>query len=311
MKRGRKEKRRPSRRLKPDRPARTASRAGARFQLEGLLGVGGMCEVHAALDLRRLEWSDANPRVAVKRLLPDIAGNRQARLALVQEFFILRHLAHPGVVRAYDLHTEPWGVCYSMELLDGGSLREAGKALPEGLAREGTRVAAKLFETLSYLHGQGVVHADVKPGNIFLAANNRVVLIDFNASRVSSLPGSACSPVSQGLKAALRIPAYSLLHASPERLDTGLPSREDDVYSACCTVYELMERRRPFEGKSAAEARAGGLKPPRIQSLSPSRWEMLKRGLSFDPEKRPSAGELRGAFAKRGGFGRLLDALFR
>ena len=75
-----------------------------RFLLEKLLGTGGVCEVYAALDLRRVEYGDATPTVAVKRLRPALADNAQARLTLAQEFCILRHLAHPGVVRTFYLH---------------------------------------------------------------------------------------------------------------------------------------------------------------------------------------------------------------
>jgi len=267
-----------------------------RFQLDRLLGCGGMCEVYSALDLCRLEWNDKAPKVAVKRLLPELAENRQAQLALAQEFFTLRHLTHPGVVRAYELHTEQTGLCYSMELLDGSSLHQAQANLPSGFGKDGLGIAASLFETLVYLHGKGVVHADVKPANLFKAPENRLVLIDFNISQVTARPGAACSPIAQGLRANLKFPAHSLLHASPERLRTGCPSTADDIFSACCTIYELIEGQHPFKRLSSVEAEEKQMLPQQPNCMSNFQWNILKRGLSFLTSERPDAEQLLRAF---------------
>lgn len=290
-------------------PVQKGETARNRFQPERLLGTGGMCEVHAALDLRRLEWSDKSPRVAVKRLLPKFSANRQAQLALAQEFFTLRHLVHPGVIRAYDLHPEPEGVCYSMELLEGDSLYQALSSKPAGYGKEGVKMGEKLFQTLEYLHGKGVVHADVKPANLFEAAGGRLVLIDFNISRVTAKPGAASAAVSQGLWEKLKIPAYSQLHASPERLATGSPSIADDIFSACCTVYELIAGHHPFNRLPSCEAEEKKMQPKRPEGMTGSQWKALLQGLSFSPEKRPGAGYLRQKFAVSSRISRLASKL--
>ncbi|MDR0477617.1 MAG: serine/threonine protein kinase [Desulfobulbaceae bacterium] len=279
-----------------------------RFKLEKLLGVGGMCEVYAALDLRRLEWSDKTPKVAVKRLLPQLADKRQAQLALAQEFFTLRHLIHPGIVRVYDLHPESNGICFSMEFLDGLSLHQSLANRPSGYGRDGIWMAAKLFETLDFLHGKGVVHADVKPANLFIAPDGRLVLIDFNISQVIVKPGAACSPISSGLRAALVFPAHSQLHASPERLKTGRPSMADDIYAACCTVYELIAGSHPFNRLSSQEAEEKGMIPQRPRGISGAQWKAVAGGLSFSAGERPSAGQLCRAFAASA-ISRLLTSL--
>jgi serine/threonine-protein kinase Stk1 len=268
-----------------------------------------MCEVFSALDLCRLEWSDTAPQVAVKRLLPELAGNRQAQLALAREFFTLRHLVHPGVVRAYDLHREPGGICYSMELLEGLSLHQTEVAAPSGLGKDGLRIAARLFETLAYLHGKGVVHADVKPANLFTAPEGRLVLIDFNISQVTAKPGAACSPIAQGLRADLKFPAHSLLHSSPERLQSGCPSMADDVFAACCTVYELIEGRHPFKRLSSLEAAEKKMQPQKPGSLPGLQWKLLQQGLSFSATARPGADQLRRAFGAQSILSRLRFSL--
>lgn len=268
-----------------------------RFLLEKLLGVGGMCEVFSALDLWRVAWSDAAPRVAIKRLNPELAENRQAQMALAQEFFTLRHLAHPGVVRVYDLHPERDGVCFSMELLEGPSLHQALAGMPAGYGKAGVTIAEKLFETLEYLHDKGVVHADVKPANLYLAQEGRLVCIDFNISQVTAMPGAAHAASSRRLIADLKFHAHSLLHASPERLKTRLPSKADDIFSASCTAYELIAGCHPFNRLTAVEAEQNRMIPARLDALSWSQWKALSRGLSFASSDRPDAGELRRAFS--------------
>lgn len=294
----------------PGRPNKKGGTGSKRFQRNQLLGVGGMCEVYSALDLCRLEWSDAFPKVAVKRLLPELAHNRQAQVALAQEFFTLRHLVHPGVVRVYELHTEPDGLCYTMELLGGTSLHHMQADAPSGLGREGMKLAAQLFETLAYLHEKGVVHADVKPANLFRAPGDRLVLIDFNISQVTSRPGAACSPIAHGLRTSLKFPAHSLLHSSPDRLKTGRPSVADDIFAACCTVYEVIAGEHPFKRLSSLEAEKKALLPQRPKGIPGCQWKMLRRGLSFAPADRPKASQLQRAFKASSLFSKLSLSLF-
>ena len=264
-----------------------------RFLLQQLLGCGGVCEVYAALDLRRVEWSDASPQVAVKRLLPELTRNYQAQLALAQEFCILRHLVHPGVVRVFDLHNEPFGLCYSMELLQG---RNAGEIRPGDLPGAAlATMAARFFDALAFLHAQGIAHGDIKPANLLLKSGERPVLIDFNVAAASVRKGG--TPAAVGLRESLRVPAHSLLYSSPERLEGGSPSREDDIFSACCTVHEVFSGAHPFKRLSSTEARQQDMVPGRPSGIPPFLWPMLRRGLAFQAQARPDAASLRRAFA--------------
>ena len=264
-----------------------------RFLLQNLLGAGGVCEVHAALDLRRVEWSDAAPQVAVKRLLPELADNYQAQLALAQEFCILRHLAHPGVVRVFDLHREPFGLCYSMELLRGRHMGEnTAEAVPDARA---AATATLFFGTLAFLHAKGIAHGDIKPSNLFLEPGGRPVLIDFNVA--AAILNQDCADPVQGLRHSLRIPAHNILYSSPERLEGGPPSPEDDVFAACCTVYEMFSGEHPFKRRSSEEARREGLIPDRPPGLPALLWPPLRKGLAFQPRVRPAAARLHRIFA--------------
>ena len=267
-----------------------------RFALLSRLGVGGMCEVYLARDLRRVECGDSHPLVAVKRLRPELAHDRKASLALAQEFFAMRHLVHPGVARVFDLHRETWGTCFSMELLTGASLQILLGSHPAGLGRAAFPLAGRMLETLNYLHARGVSHGDIKPANIFLEQEGRMVLIDFNAARVDARPGSASNAAARGLHRASPPPAYSLLHASPECLDGSPPSPLSDVFSMCCTVYELLTGEHPFKMLPANVAYEKGFAPAKPTCLSGREWRRLGLGLAFDPLHRPNPDRLLAIF---------------
>ena len=267
-----------------------------RFVLRARIGTGGMCEVFSAVDLVRVECGDPQPHVALKRLLPEVAGLHQARQSLAREFFTLRHVAHPGVVRAYDLHRETWGVCFSMELLQGVSAYAALDGRPGGLGRGAMAMAAEIFKVLAYLHGLGVAHGDVKPANIFLAQAGRVVLLDFNVSRTALFPGVAGGLPFHGAEGVPGVPGMSLLHASPECLGGTPPWPGGDIFSACCCVYELLTGQHPFGMLPALEAAEKGLRPARPPHLGLWAWRRLRQGLSFDGSRRPSAAKLYAVF---------------
>lgn len=273
---------------------------GDRFVLRSRLGMGGMCEVFSATDLRRVECGDSQPLVAIKRLLPEVAQVRQAQSTLAREFFTLRHLVHPGVVRVFDLHREGWGLCFSMELLEGMPAHAVLGSHPVGLGGAGIAVGARIFESLAYLHAHGVTHGDVKPANVFLEQGGRAVLLDFNVAQVLERPGAAGAKVLQGLPSRARIPGLSLLHASPEVLKGGPPSPRGDIFSASCTVYELINGLHPFNMLPAHEAASRGLRPAKPLALTRGQWRELRKGLSFEPQVRPTAQRLRAVLDERG-----------
>ena len=121
------------------------------------------------------------------------------------------------------------------------------------------------------------------------------MLIDFNVAAASVRKGG--TPAAVGLRESLRVPAHSLLYSSPERLEGGPPSMEDDIFSACCTVHEVFSGAHPFKRLSSAEARQQDMVPARPPGIPPFLWPLLRRGLAFQAQARPDAASLRRAFA--------------
>lgn len=295
-------------------PVETARAPGTgapvRFVPERQLGSGGLCEVYSAKDLLRLEHDDGLPQVALKRLLPRYEQNPVARRLLAREFFIARHISHPGVVRVFDLHEERGRLCLSMEMLTGRTLYSLLERHPAGMGPSALPLARRLLGTLAMLHGLGIAHGDIKPANLSLENEDRLVLFDFNTAEVSDRPGQVSSRISQSLRTNLGLSACSLLHASPERLEGHPPSFADDIFAACCTIAELLEGRHPFARRTALEARDARMPPPRLSMGKTPEGKMLLRGLSFDPALRPTARELEEAFRPSGFAVRCFSALY-
>lgn len=265
-----------------------------RFILEKVLGRGGVCEVYEALDLLRAGLSDTHPKVALKKLRPEFREEAAAQLALAGEFVKCRALAHPGVIGVYDLHRQGGELCLSMELVEAPTLKERLRRGPELTPLEARQTAGKIFEILAHIHERGLVHADVKPGNIFLKSGQPIIF-DFNASRV--LPQAGQTATLQALAEAKIFPAATVIYAAPERLRGAAPSQADDIFSAAVTVYEMLCGRHPFGRRSALEAALEGLAPQRPQLLSRRQWHYLSLALSFEAERRPTASALARAYA--------------
>ncbi len=290
-------------------PSASGASGSIRFIPERTLGTGGLCDVFAARDLLRLEYDDGFPHVAVKRLLPKYEQNATARRLLAREFFITRHISHPGVARVFDLHEEKGSLLLSMELLSGRNLYELAGQRPAGLGTAALPLARQLFETLALLHSLGIAHGDIKPANLMLEKGDRLVLLDFNTADVIPQAGCAASHVCQSLRSSLGLTACSLLHASPERLEGRPPSFADDIFAACCTIVEVMEGAHPFARQTSLEARNAALLPPRLRIGKSRAGRMLLRGLSFNPAMRPAAHELAAACRPQGLAARWLSAL--
>jgi serine/threonine protein kinase len=272
-------------------PLQPGSIIKQRFVLDTLIGKGGMGLVFSAIDRRKEEAKDPNPRVAFKVLNADFQRHPQSFMALQREARKAQSLAHPNVVTVFDFDRDGDAVYMTMELLTGKPLenivREArGKGIDRKIALPMIRGIA---EGLAYAHRKGIVHSDLKPGNVFIGTDDTPKILDFGIARaVPSMNAEA----SQDVFDAGSLGAYTEAYATDEMVDGVDPHPADDMYALGIIGYELLTGFHPYQRHSAPNARKMGIKPPPLKGLKLREQRALERCLSLDRKQRPKdAGE--------------------
>lgn len=247
-----------------------------RFVLYSRLESGGsMGQIFKALDRHREEAGARNPWVAIKVVSQPLARYAQAREALRHEAASARRLSHPNIVRVFDFDRDGDHTFMTMEWLEGESLarlldRRRGRPLARHHAM---KIAEGLCRGLAHAHAQGLVHADVKPANLFVTPTGLTKLLDFGVAR--ALRGSDDPELAGGLRG--HTPEY----ASCEVLEGRDPMPQDDLFSLACVTYRMLAGQRVFGGRTALEAEAAGIEPAPIANLPHSQWRALARALAF------------------------------
>jgi serine/threonine protein kinase len=246
-----------------------------RYQVGARLGAGGMGTVFAGHDLR------LDRAVAIKLLRRELARDPAVRRRFEREARSAARVSHPNVVAVYDTGEDARRDAFIvMELLTGRTLAHelADGPLDEQRLRD---VAGGVLAALAAAHAEGIVHRDVKPGNMFLTDDRAVKVGDFGIA-ISLDTGETTTAVPLGT------PAY----AAPERL-RGLPATvRSDLYSLGVVLYEAAAGTRPFSGdgpSAVAEAIVRGDHEPlghRRPDLSPAFASAVERALATDPETR-------------------------
>ena len=267
--------------LPPEKPAERAQVGSVlrdRFLLQKRITGGSMGVVYKALDRRLAEVGETEHSVAIKVLSPVLARNANALRALQQEAAKGRNLTHPNIVRFIDFDRDEDLYYLVMEWLDGRNLAEIldtpdTKTLEIEAALEIVRQVGKALE---YAHRCGIVHADVKPGNIMIMPDGTAKLFDFGVARVWQKAESGDAGFDPGVLGAMT-PAYSSMQViTGER-----PVPADDVFSLACLFYRLVAGIRVFGPRDAAEACEAGMEPQPLPGLSRQQWLAVRKALSF------------------------------
>lgn len=250
---------------------------GDRYRIVSKLGAGGMGEVYRATDLR------LGQQVALKFLPQEMAEDPKALARFHNEVRIARQVAHPNVCRVYDIG-EVEGIPYlSMEYVDGEDLnsllRRIGR-LPRDKALE---IARKLCAGLAAAHNKGVLHRDLKPGNIMIDGRGQVLITDFG---LAGIMGQI-----DGAEARNGTPGYM----APEQLSGKEVSAKSDVYALGVVLYEMFTGKRPFNASTRAEliklTEEGMPVAPRniVKEIDPAVENVILQCLSPDPRNRPDS----------------------
>lgn len=257
-----------------------------RFVLDEKLGSGGMGTVYRAKDLRKVEARDRNPYVAVKVLNNDFREHPEAFIALQREAAKSQVLSHRNIVSIYDFDKDGDVPFIIMELLEGQELAGLLRAYPTGLPDEiAWPVIRCLCDGLEHAHEAGLVHADFKPGNVFVAPNHTAKILDFGIARaVQKNQALAEDPVFDPSRLAALTPAY----ASPQMLDGAEAEQRDDLFSLGVVIYLMLTGQHPFGRIPANEAARENTRPERPRRLTRRQWRVLERCLAFERSVRPA-----------------------
>lgn len=247
-----------------------------RFLLQEKIAGGSMGVVYKAMDRRLAEAGSQDHWVAVKVLSPELAENGMALRALQQEAAKGRCLVHPNIVRFIDLDRDDDLYFLIMEWMEGRTLADILDSKDAAaIDRDAAfRIVRQIGDALDYAHRCGIVHADVKPGNIMIMPNGDAKLFDFGVARVRQQ--HADGDFDPGVLGAIT-PAYS----SMQVLTGEEPVAADDVFSLSCLLYRLIAGYRVFGPRNAAEASQEGMSPQPLKSLNDHQWRALKKGLSY------------------------------
>ena len=251
-----------------------------RFVLEERLGEGGMGVVFKARDLRKEEAHDRNPYVAIKFLSSEFRHHPEAFMALQRESKRAQALAHRNIVTVHDFDRDGTLIYMTMEFLEGEPLDRFIQRHPQGLRfKDAWPIIEGCSRALAYAHEEGVVHADFKPGNVFVAGERKVKVLDFGIARAVARHGE--DPAQGTRFDAGALGALTPAYASPEMLLNEKPDPRDDVYALACVTYELLTGRHPFNGQAAVKAAHEGMTVKRTPGMGRRQHRALVRGLAF------------------------------
>jgi serine/threonine-protein kinase len=256
-----------------------------RYELGELIGTGGMADGYIAED-RRL-----SRKVAVKLLRSDLARDPQFISRFKKEALAAAGLNHPAIVSVFDSGEEAGSSYIVMELVHGKALREylkEGKKLAEEQALE---VIAGVLEALEYSHENGIVHRDIKPGNIMITDKGEVKVMDFGIARVTDDPSATMTGTWNVVGTAQ--------YLSPEQATGEVADARSDIYSVGCLLFEMLTGRTPFIGETpvAIAYQHVSTNPPSVlefnEELDENLDAILQVALQKDPKNRyQSAGAM-------------------
>jgi serine/threonine-protein kinase len=264
---------------------------GGRYQVGELLGYGGMAEVHRGRDLR------LGRDVAIKMLRTDLARDDTFQLRFRREAQNAASLNHPAIVAVYDTGEERGSSGESlpyivMEFVNGRTLKEVLQAEGRLMPRRALEITAEICAALEFSHRHGIIHRDIKPGNVMLTQTGQIKVMDFGIARALANSGSTMTQTSAVIGTAQ--------YLSPEQARGEPVDARSDVYATGCVIYELITGQPPFVGDSPVSVAYQHVRedprPPSMlnRDVPPAIDAVVLKALAKNPQNRyQSAAEMR------------------
>ena len=249
---------------------------GGRYEIQEILGVGGMGAVYKAFD------KDIDRTIALKVIRPDLAGNPDVVARFKQELLLARDVSHKNVIRIFDLRDSGGMKFITMEYVLGRDLRallhERGKLPPA----EALAIIRQVCAGLGAAHAEGVIHRDLKPSNILVDAHGRVVVMDFGLARTLAGDGMTSTGSLLG----------TIEYMSPEQAKASKLDARSDLFTVGLIFYELLTGQVPYKADSAVATllkRSQESAVPIVEvdpTLPRSLSAIVSKCLERDPEQR-------------------------
>jgi serine/threonine-protein kinase len=262
-----------------------------KWTLDKLIGMGGMASVYAATHRN-------GRRVAIKLLNDEFSQNAQVRERFLREGYVANRIGHPGVVTILDDDTTESGqVFLVMELLEGDSF--LGRIQSHSLTpAQVVFIGEQVLEPLATAHRRGIIHRDIKPGNIFVCSDGRVKVLDFGLARV--LEGNDLEPTRDGLVLG------TVPYLSPEQAYAKRDAIDwrSDLYSVGAMLFYALSGHYVHEANSQLDMLMATMKDHArslasvLPGASPKVVTMVDRALMFDPTQRWQCAEDMAAAAR-------------
>ena len=268
------------------------------YEIQSLLGAGGMGEVYRARDLR------LRRDVAVKVLPAVFSSNPERLRRFEQEATATAALNHPNILAVHQLATFAGTPYLVSELLEGETLREQirrGRVAPRRVINYGVQIA----HGLAAAHEKGIVHRDLKPENLFLTTDGRIKILDFGLAKLmQAQPGCKPTAPMTGEETEPGLVMGTVGYMSPEQVRGQAADARADIFAFGAILYEMLTGKRAFQKPTSPETMSAILNedPPEISQITPglpaALQRIVRRCLEKNPEQRfQSASDLAFALA--------------
>ncbi len=247
------------------------------YEVGEVVGVGTVGTIYSAIDRRSGE------RVAIKKLHPVVCQDPLIRARFQREVTILERLHHPNIVRSFGGGNDNGQLFYVMEFVDGGTVKNLLQTKGAFRWPIVVEIARQVCSALQFAHNHGVIHRDLKPGNLFLTREAEVKLGDFGIARDLRGTDITSSGMTVGTHA----------YMAPEQITGEAVSGKADLYSLGCCLFEMLVGRTPFQGDNFAQLFEQHFRaePPRVRNFvpdcPPELDAIIFKLLAKNPEDRP------------------------